>query len=303
MTVDVRGAITLRSEALEATFLPRAGMLGISLRHRGEELLRRIDTLGQAAADGKTAGLPLLYPYANRLASRTYRAAGKEVTLDAQSSLLSRDEHGLLIHGVRWSMLAWNVRTAADRELVADLDWNEPRLLALFPYRHRLQLAVSLGPDRLTIETSVIAEERLPVSFGFHPYHGLPRLSRGLWRLSLPAMQRLVLDEQRIPTGAKAPFPGYEAPLGDWDCDAGFVLPALPCEFSISGGGRRIALEFLHNFPYAQVFAPRGKAFICFEPMTAPANALVSGCALPLVEPGATFRAAFAIRVESLPAR
>jgi len=48
---------------LEAIFLPRRGMLGASFRHRGEELLRRLENLEAAAAKGSTAGIPLLYPW------------------------------------------------------------------------------------------------------------------------------------------------------------------------------------------------------------------------------------------------
>jgi aldose 1-epimerase len=45
------------------------------------------------------------------------------------------------------------------------------------------------------------------------------------------------------------------------------------------------------------VFAPEGQPFICFEPMTAPTNALVSGVGLRLVEPGDEYRTAFSIAV------
>jgi len=47
---------------LEAVFLPGRGMLGVSLRLRGEEFLRRLENLEAAAAKGSTAGIPLLYP-------------------------------------------------------------------------------------------------------------------------------------------------------------------------------------------------------------------------------------------------
>ena len=53
---------------LEATFVPGAGMLCCSLRHRGEELLAQNDGVDAYARQGKTMGIPLLYPWANRLA-------------------------------------------------------------------------------------------------------------------------------------------------------------------------------------------------------------------------------------------
>src|SRR5215468_6056926 len=97
---------------LEAIFLPGQGMLGASFRHRGEELLRRLENLEAAAAKGSTAGIPLLYPWANRLASARYRVVSRDVTLDPASPLLHCDEHGLPIHGVKWAALAWETIAA-----------------------------------------------------------------------------------------------------------------------------------------------------------------------------------------------
>ena len=57
-----------------------------------------------------------------------------------------------------------------------------------------------LQPDDLTIATGVQAGDGpVPVSFGFHPYFGLPDLPRADWRLTLPAMRRLVLDGEASP--------------------------------------------------------------------------------------------------------
>ena len=53
--------------------------------------------------------------------------------------------------------------------------------------------------------------------------------------------------------------------------------------------------EFVPAAPFAQVFAPSGQQFICFEPMTAPANALNSGDGLTVLAPGDSHRAAFRI--------
>jgi aldose 1-epimerase len=58
--------------------------------------------------------------------------------------------------------------------------------------------------------------------------------------------------------------------------------------FALEGGGRRIEVAFERGFPVAQVFAPRASDVVCFEPMTAPANALVTG-AYALAPYSATF--------------
>jgi galactose mutarotase-like enzyme len=65
----------------------------------------------------------------------------------------------------------------------------------------------------------------------------------------------------------------------------------------VSGGGRRIEVRFDERFPFAQVYSPPGAEFICFEPMTAPTNALRSSDHLPVVAAGESFTAAWTIAV------
>ncbi|MGP8241569.1 MAG: aldose 1-epimerase, partial [Solirubrobacteraceae bacterium] len=76
-TVQLRDA----QSQLDATFVPGAGMVCCSLRHRGEELLAQNAGVDAYAKRGKTMGIPLLYPWANRLAGFDYTAAGRTVTV------------------------------------------------------------------------------------------------------------------------------------------------------------------------------------------------------------------------------
>jgi aldose 1-epimerase len=138
------------------------------------------------------------------------------------------------------------------------------------------------------------------VSFGFHPYFGLPELSRAQWRLQLPSMQRLILDRQGIPTGEAVSFGGYDDELDNIDFDDGYALPEDRASFSLIGAGRRISVDMLDGYRYAQVFAPKDKDYIALEPMTAPANALISGRDLGVVEGGGRFRATFRISVRAV---
>lgn len=295
-------ACTLVAGDLEAVFLPGHGMLGASLCHRGVEMLGRVEDLRSAAKMGSTAGIPFLHPWANRLAGPYYRAAGREVSLDPASSLLHFDDRGLPMHGVPWPLLVWDSTEAREDFLVARLDWSRSDLLAVFPFQHHLEMAVTLRPESLTLETTLMAghERPVPVSFGFHPYFKIPEVPRPEWRLELPALRKLVLDEHGIPTGAEEPFNGFDAELGQGNFDDGFALTKGQASFHIEGAGRRITVEFLEGYPYTQVFAPRDKDYMALEPMTAPTSALTTGRGLRLVAPGEQFRAVFRIRVEGV---
>ena len=303
MNLRDSSAYTIVAGDLEAVFLPAHGMIGASLRHRGAEILRRVEDLQTMAMKRSAAGIPLLHPWANRLAGFRYCAAGREVALDPLSPLLHLDDYGLPIHGVSWSRLAWEVTETRKDALVARLDWARNEHLAIFPFRHRLEMIATLRQDGLTLETRLVAghDAPVPVSFGYHPYFGLPGLPRSQWRLGLPAMRRLALDRRQIPTGKEDSFDGRDEELGALDFDDGFAMLEGTESFSLEGAGRRITLELLEGYRYAQVFAPKGKEYVALEPMTAPANALMSGNGLKLVNPGGRFLAAFRIRVDALP--
>jgi aldose 1-epimerase len=284
----------------QAAFLPAQGMLGASLRYRGIEVLRHVEELELAAVKGSTAGIPLLYPWANRLDRFNYSAAGLSVELNPASRLLHFDQNALPIHGVPWARLEWKVTRAKDSILVAHLDWDTPELLAIFPFRHRVVMHVTLDDTGLTIETTVIAgsEAPAPISFGFHPYIGLP-LPREQWQLTMPSMRRLVLDCHQIPTGNEETFGGFDAALGGHDFDDGYALATDQAMFTIAGAGCQINVEFIAGYRFVQVYAPKDQSFISVEPMTAPTNALVSGKGLQVIPPNGRYRAAFRIAVTS----
>jgi galactose mutarotase-like enzyme len=112
-----------------------------------------------------------------------------------------------------------------------------------------------------------------------------------------PIRRQLFLDERAIPTGTGVRRAAARFPLGDRQFHDGYDGLASRSAFCVTGGGRTIAVELESGYPAAQVFSPRGKDFICFEPMTAPTNALRSGAGLRRVAPGDTFRAVFSIAV------
>jgi aldose 1-epimerase len=292
---------TMAAGDVVAVFRPEQGLLGTSLKHRGEEILRRVDEMDEALATGMSVGVPLNYPWANRIRGTRYDFDGKEVELDPASPLLMKDWNDVIIHGVPWTKLDWEMQEASDRRLRSRLRWNRPELLQLFPFEHDVEMTATLDGLGLTVETAVIANAgmRVPVSFGFHPYIGLPGLPRTQWQLTLPPMQGIVLDERLLPVGERTDLPAYDERLADLDFDHGFAFTTPSPSMSIAGNGRRVSVDFLDGFRFAQIYAPPGHDYISLEPMTAPADALRSHRDLPDVAPGERFTATFRIRVEA----
>lgn len=303
-TLDGFDTVTLAAGELEAAFAPELGMAGVSLRHAGEELLDRRAGLAAYAERGAVMGIPILHPWANRLAGFDYAVDGRTVRLPGEPPLVRCEEHGLPIHGLLSASPHWRVRSIVTDgvrvRLSATLAFDaHPELLAAFPFPHTLSLDATLDPGGLTVATTLRAtgDVAVPVAFGFHPYLRLPGADRAAWILDLPARRYLFSDVRGIPTGHHEDEHATRLTLGRRGFDDGFDLIADGAAFAVSGGGRRLAVTFVAGYPAAQVFSPPGAQFVCFEPMTAPANALRSGDGLRRVAPGGTFTAVFRIDV------
>ena len=88
--------------------------------------------------------------------------------------------------------------------------------------------------------------------------------------------------------------------MGDNAFDDAYDQVGDGAVFAVSGGGRRLEVHFECGYPAAQIFAPLAEDpeenIVCFEPMTAPTDALRRGgyrCA----RPGEPAVAQFSIRI------
>ncbi|MEA2332223.1 MAG: aldose 1-epimerase [Thermoleophilaceae bacterium] len=302
-------ALLSHEHDLRVEFVPEAGMVGSSFTHRGEELLGQRGGLSAYRERGSSFGIPLLHPWANRLGGRQYSVLGHTVELDPDRSPIHTDRNGLPIHGILAACPHWRIvgRTPGNGRaaVAARLDFGaHEELMAAFPFPHELHVQAELAGDTLTVVTILLptGDLAVPVAFGWHPYLQLPGVPRAQWQVELPVRQRAVLDERRLPTGDTEPVAAWLGPLGDQTYDDLFVELEQPPIFGLEGGGRRIELDLAEGYPVAQVYAPpesvEPQPFVCFEPMTAPTNALVTGAGLRSVAPGSSFRAEFRVRVQ-----
>jgi galactose mutarotase-like enzyme len=293
-------AVTLTAGDLEATFLPDVGMVGGALRWRGHDLVA-MPGGPRAAGQGHTNGLPLLHPWANRIAARRYEAAG--VTVDLRRLALHTDPNGLPIHGTMVGRAGWEV-AAIDvsrrrARLVARFDYGaHADLMAAFPFPHVVEIEATVDPRQLTVTTAIHASAGpVPVAFGWHDYFRLPA-RRASWNLRIPPGEHLVLDRKMIPTGRGAPQPDEDAPIRSRTFDDSYAL-GPDRRFTLTGGGVRVDVEFDDGYPFGQIWIPPGRTFACIEPMTAPTNALRTH-SYALATPDAPYRATYAITPRSV---
>ena len=290
--------IKLVSGDAEATFLPRVGMTGVSLRHRGNEYL---EIPGGVAGLRKrsTAGLPLLAPWANRLSTWEYTVGDTHVDLTG-SSLPTRDSNDLPIHGLLLGSVDWQIddqKTGSGRaRLEASIDVDMPE----FPFRHRLSLTVSLGGDHLEVTTTLMptGPESVPVSFGWHPYLRLAESPRSHWVLRLPDRDHIALDQFGIPTGDSTYEEAENAPVSNRTFDDLYKI-RQGRRLSVETGELGLEMHCGSGYEYFQVWVPPGREFLALEPMVAPTNALIDGTA-PLVGQGDAYSAQFRVGLGNL---
>lgn len=271
--------LTDPSSTLTATFVPAAGMIGTSLRDGPDEFVGQRRGLQAYLDNAKTMGIPLLYPWANRLSANHYDVDGAVVTLTPGAGGVRTDEHGSPIHGVLAAHPGWLVTDRSANTLTAALDFNRPRLLASFPFPHVLTQHITLADRTLSIETTVrpTSTSAVPLCFGYHPYLTIPGVPRQDWSINTPSMRHLGVDDHGLPTGEQRPWAGGTTALGDTAFDDGFDQLPDGAQFTVSGGGRAMTVTFDAGYPAAQIFAPAGEQLICFEPMAAPTDGLRRG--------------------------
>jgi aldose 1-epimerase len=289
----------------EATFVPEVGMIGNSLRFEGEEFLFEGAGLAAYKSKGSTFALPLLHPWANRVRAWDFELGSQHVTLDPDSPITHRDSAtGTAIHGLLTASPYWTVTDADRNALTAELDFGAvPEYMAAFPLPHIVRYTAKIEGTTLTVAFGVRAtgDVDVPISFGFHPYLTLPGSDRRGWQLETPVARQALVDERMLPTGETVEVaPGeLDGPLGERTFDSGYpVLHGDQPEFVVADDRHRLALRHVSGYPVSQVYAPEDSQFICFEPMTAPVDALISGEGLRWAKPGEDFEAIFSISVE-----
>lgn len=250
----------------------------------------------------RTGGLPLLYPYANRLRTDHFQAAGRAVDLSVETKL-KRDPSGFPIHGLllRWS--DWILSQPSQSRLEASLRWSaHSALMAAYPFAHTLKIAWELGHDAaaaiLTVTTIIDADQgqAVPFAFGWHPYLAVGNPAAA--QIELPDRQPVALASNGLPiVGApKGPWMSASKESVGANQDSLFEVDSSSKEtrIAIVDGADRTEILFQGGYNFLQIYSPTGARFACAEPMTSATSALTDG---PLtIAAGARAQATFQIR-------
>lgn len=302
-----------REAQVEVSIAPSVGNLAYEMKVKGLNVFWAPAPLGELKAKPALCGNPFLAPWANRIDQDAYFVGGRKYLLNADLGNLRRDGnqkpiHGLLMFSPLWEVIGQHA-SESQAEVTSRLDyWKYPDLMAQFPFAHTIEMTYRLSGGVLEVETVLRNQsaETMPVAIGYHPYFRLHDAPREEWTVHLAARSRYKLSEQLIPTGETEPvrFPD-PVPLkgGQLDDVFGDLVRGADgrAEFWVTGKAQRLQVSYGPKYPVAVVYAPPGREFICFEPMTAITNAFNLAHAgvyrdLQTVPPGGEWRESFWIR-------
>jgi aldose 1-epimerase len=285
---------------------PSAGNVAFSMKVKGREVLWFMP--------GQMSGIPFVGPWANRLDEQAFWANGRRYPFDMA---LGNVRGAIPIHGFLTLTDRWKVVEArADKSsawVTSRLEFfREPSWMKQWPFAHTIEITHRLENGVLEVSTSIanLSTEPMPIAIGFHPYFQLTDSPRDEWTISVGAKTHWKLAASKVPTGETEPIQAllpdaHAARLRDLDLDDVFSDLQRDARgratMTVKGKTERLDVAFGPNYKAAVVWAPKGRPFICFEPMagiTDATNLAQRGLyrELQTVAPGQTWRESFWIR-------
>src|SRR5580658_191476 len=295
----------------EVAIAPSLGNLAYEFKVNGKNVLwLPYATLAEMKTNPQFGGIPFLAPWANRLSEDAFFANGKKFRLNSDLGNIRRDQnqhpiHGLLNFSAYWEVTALQADADSARVTSRLEFWRHPEMMAQFPFAHTIEMTYVLHDDILEVRTAIenLSADPMPVGIGYHPYFQLHDAPRDQWKAHLAARDHLALSKMFIPTGERKPveFPD-PLPLSGVALDdvfGGLVRDASDrATFSVEGLQEKISVIYGPKYTVAVVYAPAGRQFICFEPMSAITDGFNLAHAgvykeLQSIPPGGTWRESF----------
>jgi len=293
------------SEGASATIAPELG--GWLLRYSREfvehgrvEALHFDPAVVERYPREMYAGSPVLFPLAsfNHLADLDHHYAWEGRTYEMP-------QHGFARRH------PWTVIDQTDTMVTMELRDNEATL-AQYPFEFSLRLTYRLAGGQLFWEQKVInrSPEPLPFSTGFHPYFAVPLTPRGLRPecfVEVPDCRRLVMHGRGEQFSGK-PFPGQNWSVAEDVSMTLFLTDLKRRELILADPLSELEVvlgwENAPAFRFVAIWAKSTEApFYCLEPWTAVSNPFTRAKDRELIvlDPGATFDAAFRIELRETP--
>ncbi len=237
----------------------------------------------QGGQKGSSSGIPILFPFPNRIRAGRFTWDGREYNLPGT------DKWGNAIHGLCMDR-PWRVVRQSDDFVTGQfqLSVDAPDRRSLWPSDFVIEVDYELVRSRLRsrFRISNPGNQKLPWGLGTHPYFKLPLGPNGradACLIEVPAKKRWEL-ENCLPTGRLIPVDEENdlregaylsvLKLDDVYTDLEFDGPQFDCLVVDEQAGLQVTLTCPPIFREIVAFTPPNRAAVCLEPYTCPTDAV-----------------------------
>jgi aldose 1-epimerase len=261
-----------------AEIWPAVGCNCVRWKVAGQELLYA-PTVDELAERPTRGGIPILFPFPNRIRDGRFAWGGREYQLPRNDSTKRNAIHGFTPRN------AWRV---ADGCLTAEfqISIDAPDSRDLWPADARIRVAIRLSNTALRYEATVENPDSVPLPFGlgYHPYFAttpncrIQTPARAHWELvdGLPTGRRLPLDGEydlREPrTVAVLTLDDVYTDLPATAADADGLVERGRIEYPEWSG--LLSVRTSPAFRELVLFTPPHRKAVCLEPYTCPTDAI-----------------------------
>ncbi len=279
--------ISLKNEFLYVSIIENCGFTVSEINFNNHNILYFPFSEDEYKKNLDLAGIPFLYPYANRLSRKKFILENKSILIKKNTTFY--DGNGLPLHGFLLKTDKWKIKEKNNTFIIAEIDFCSD-LYTLFPYKHKIEYKIELKKNEVHFYIKIFPYEKLPISFGFHPYFSI--YNRNNTKLYLPAQKLIKTNKYLIPTGklldleyfllknkinSKKEKNHFVLPL-NFDWDHGFTDLKKQNDYNniqLLTDYYKLNLVIDPFYQVLQVYSPNEKNFVCIEPMIATTNAFI----------------------------
>jgi len=272
--------LRLESDRAAVQLLPGRGGLVTSLRVGAEELLFLEASTVLDASKSVRGGVPVLWPFAGRLAGDRYEMEGREYLMR---------QHGFARNRA-WDVHARGVDDGVPWVTLVQRDDDETRAVFPWPFELRYTVRLAGAELRMTLEAENKGATPMPHAPGFHPYFVVPDEAKAELRVETDATWGLDHRTGKTFALGEVDFTAEELDLHLQD-------HGLPGTLLRRPGARPIRLGWDDGFAALVLWTLRGRDFVCVEPWAAHGGAFPSGEGVRTVAPGETDALSWTISV------
>lgn len=231
------------------------------------------------------SGLPILFPFPNRIRDGKFTWEGKEYQLPLNDPTGKNAIHGFACRKP-WRVIE---QGASETEAWVTGEFHgsqdAPESLPLWPTDYRIRVRIGLGNRLLRIEALIDEPggQALPFGLGYHPYFRVTPHSM----VQVPADEYWVLSES-LPTKRKQPV-DVRRDLRKPRAAASLELDDILTQVNGSCRVGDVLIEYSRNFTEVVVFTPPHRQAVCVEPYTCITDAINLGPGWRTLAPGQVF--------------